>query len=291
MQRILEPEYMDTESEASEYDAMDHAAANDAVVARFLAIGGGSGRIIDLGTGPGDNPILIAKQRADAEILGIDAAQTMLDVAQRKVATAGLEQRIRFEQADVKALPYPDASFDGVVCSEVLEHIHDYRGVLAEIHRVLKPGGRFVASVPRAWPERLCWWLSDAYHEAPGGHIRIFDAADLRRAIEHQGFGFRSRHWAHALHVPYWWLRCLGDPDRPDDNPLARLWHRLLVWDLMEAPRLTRRLERLLNPVLGKSVVLYFERGGQRGGQRGAQRGAQRSGHGSSQGPAEQAAA
>ena len=237
-------------------------------------------RILDVGCGEGRHT-LTAWLEHPVHAVGLDLGADDLATAAsrrdefRELADATGEARADFLRASALQMPFADASFDVVVCSEVLEHIHDYRGVLAEIHRVLKPGGRFVASVPRAWPERLCWWLSDAYHEAPGGHIRIFDAADLRRAIEHQGFGFRSRHWAHALHVPYWWLRCLGDPDRPDDNPLARLWHRLLVWDLMEAPRLTRRLERLLNPVLGKSVVLYFERGGQRGGQQAAGRGAE----------------
>ena len=90
----------------------------------------------------------------------------------------------------------------------------------------------------------------------------IFDAADLRRTIGARGFRFVGRHWAHALHVPYWWLRCAFDPDDADGPLPQRLWHRLLVWDLMSAPRLTRALERLLNPILGNSVVFYFVREG-----------------------------
>jgi SAM-dependent methyltransferase len=141
----------------------------------------------------------------------------------------------------------------------VLEHIGPYRAVLAEIRRVLKPGGALVASVPRYWPEWICWALSDAYHANEGGHVRIFRAAELERDIEALGFRRYRRHWAHALHSPFWWLKCLLW-ERRDESRLIALYHRLLVWDLMERPRLTRWLEALLNPVMGKSVVMYFEK-------------------------------
>ena len=65
------------------------------------------------------------------------------------------------------------------------------------------------------------------------------------------------RHHAHALHSPYWWLKCAVGVDR-DQHPLVRGYHRLLVWDMMKAPRTTRLAERALDPVIGKSVALYF---------------------------------
>ena len=167
-----------------------------------------------------------------------------------------LPGRVSVAESSGLALPFEAHSFDVVICSEVLEHIHDYRLVLAEIRRVLRPGGRLVVSVPRYTPEVICWQLSEDYYLADGGHLRIFDAGALRAAVESEGLVCVRRHWAHALHSPYWWLRCaLGD-----ENWLARLWHRLLVWDLMRAPWLTRRMEALLNPLMGKSVVLYFDK-------------------------------
>lgn len=141
MERILEPEYMDTPAEAGDYDAMDHEQANRDVVTSFLAIGGGSGRVIDLGTGPGDNPILIARACPEAKVLGVDAAATMLEIARSKVSAADLADRIEFEQAEVKALPYQSGSFDAVFSNTILHHIPEPVVFLREAWRVLRPAG------------------------------------------------------------------------------------------------------------------------------------------------------
>ena len=156
-------------------------------------------------------------------------------------------------------LPFADNTFDKVICSEVLEHIPDYRGALREIERVLKPGGLFCASVPRRWPEKICWALSEGYYQVPGGHLRIFRSDELRSEIEFLGFTHYYRHWAHALHVPFWWLKCLFWQSQ-DTNWLIKQYHRLLVWDLMKNPALTRILEKSMNPIMGKSVVMYFRK-------------------------------
>ena len=65
-----------------------------------------------------------------------------------------------------------------------------------------------------------------------------------------------ASHRAHGLHAPFWWLKCLVGPAR-SDHPLVQLYHRLLVWDMMKKPKATHVLERLLNPVMGKSLVIY----------------------------------
>jgi ubiquinone/menaquinone biosynthesis C-methylase UbiE len=142
MQRTLEPEYMDTPEEACGYEAMDHTDANESAVSRFLAIGGQHcRRIIDLGTGPGDIPILLAQRLPTTDITGIDAAEEMLKLARPKAARHGLTDRVRFEQADVKALPHADASFDGVFSNTILHHIPDPLLFLQQARRVLQPGG------------------------------------------------------------------------------------------------------------------------------------------------------
>jgi SAM-dependent methyltransferase len=160
-------------------------------------------------------------------------------------------------QGDCLGLPLSDESLDGLICCEVLEHLADYERALREMHRVLRPGGRLAVSVPRFLPERVCWALSRGYHSEPGGHVRIFKAAALRREVEGQGFRFLKQSHAHALHTVYWWLKCLRWEKRDSWLPI-RCYHRFLVWDLLKAPKGTRLLERMLNPLLGKSVVLYF---------------------------------
>lgn len=161
--------------------------------------------------------------------------------------------------ANICALPFRDNFFDLVVCSEVLEHIQDHKTAVSEAVRVLKPGKTLALSVPRYLPERICWALSDSYHTARNGHVRIFKKKALVDLLESVGLTQWGFHFAHSLHVPYWWLKCLVGPEREDCKPV-NAYHRLLLWDMMKKPWITQFLDKMLNPVLGKSLVLYFEK-------------------------------
>ena len=163
-------------------------------------------------------------------------------------------------RGSVYELPFADATFDCVIISEVLEHLGEDDRALAEIARVLKPGGTLAASVPRRGPELICWALSREYRTTPGGHIRVYRADELRQKLEQRGFHIFKRHFAHALHSPYWWLKCAVGLEREQDSRV-RLYHRLLVWDMMQRPLLTRVLEAVLQPAIGKSVVFYGTKG------------------------------
>ena len=158
---------------------------------------------------------------------------------------------------DTTRLPFSSNIFDLVICSEVLEHIRDHRRAVAEIARVLHPGCPLVVSVPRYWPEKICWSISKAYRCAEGGHLRIYSKGELIDLLTAAGLRMGGIHWAHSLHTPYWWLKCLVGPQR-NDHRLVNLYHRFLTWDIMHRPRITRFFDRLLNPLLGKSLVLYF---------------------------------
>ncbi len=162
---------------------------------------------------------------------------------------------------DALRLPFPDGTFDRIICSEVFEHIPDDRGAMAELHRVLRPGGVLAATVPSWGPEKVCWQLSAEYHAplAVGGHVRIYTESMLKARLSDAGFRPEASHRAHALHSPYWWIKCLVGPTN-DTHPLVQAYHKLLVWDIAKAPALTRTTERLLNPVLGKSVIVYSRR-------------------------------
>lgn len=214
--------------------------------------------ILDLGCGEGRHAIT-AYMLQTLHAVAMDLSFDDLKITKqhfKDFQSDNQDKQLSIIQANGMVLPFADHTFDKVICSEVLEHIPDYQAVLKEIKRVLKPNGQFAASVPRFLPERICWALSDEYHANEGGHIRIFKEKQLKQAVLEQGFVFGGRHWAHALHSPYWWLKCLFWGN--DDAAAVKLYHRLLVWDMMQKPRITRFLDKALNPVIGKSVVMYF---------------------------------
>ena len=145
-----------------------------------------------------------------------------------------------------------------MITSEVLEHIQADTAALAEMTRVLRPGGVFAATVPSWLPEVINWKLSDEYHApiAVGGHVRIYSATELTAKLRAAGLDPSGRHRAHALHSPYWWLKCAVGVAN-DDHPLVTRYRKFLEWDITCQPRSTRVAERVLSPLLGKSLVLY----------------------------------
>ena len=163
-------------------------------------------------------------------------------------------------QGDGVHLPFGNDSFETIIASEVLEHVPDDAAAFAELHRVLRPGGTLAVTVPAWLPEQVCWKLSSDYHApaAVGGHVRIYTSRQVRTRMVEAGLRPGAQHHAHALHSPYWWLRCAVGPNREiSANRSVRAYHRLLEWDIIKKPLVTRTAERLLNPVLGKSLIVY----------------------------------
>jgi SAM-dependent methyltransferase len=220
-------------------------------------------KILDIGCGTGRHTCA-ASRLEKTIVIGSDISLNEVKEARNRLqyeAELG-EQHAGFCTtlvADITQLPFPDYYFDMVICSEVLEHIPDQHRAVDEILRVLKPRGDLIVSVPRYLPERICWALSDSYHQASQGHIRIYKKKELVALMEDSGSKLWASHFAHGLHSPYWWLKCLVGPTR-QDSTLVNWYHRFLVWDIMKKPRLTRFLDHLLNPFIGKSVVFYLRK-------------------------------
>ncbi len=161
-------------------------------------------------------------------------------------------------QGDATRLPFADNTFDRVVTSEVLEHIQNDVSAISELHRVLKPGGTLGVTVPTWWPEKINWMLSDEYHapKSVGGHVRIYSATELKAKLRAAGLDVTGSHHAHALHSPYWWLKCAVGP-RNDDHALVKKYREFLEWDIISHPRSMQIAERALSPLMGKSFVVY----------------------------------
>lgn len=227
-----------------------------------LAIAPGE-RLLDLGCGAGRHAFEAARRGArvvamdtDREELASVAAIFAAMAEAGEIPDGGSGQIVA---GDATAMPFPDGSFDKVIAAEVLEHIPADQAALNEIARVLRPGGVAAVTVPAWLPERICWRLSEEYHNIPGGHVRIFTRGELTTKLTRSGLRVGGHHHAHALHSPYWWLKCAVGV-RADDHPLASAYHQLLVWDITRRPAVTRITERVLNPVLGKSLVLYADK-------------------------------
>jgi SAM-dependent methyltransferase len=222
--------------------------------------------LLDIGCGSGRHTFEALRRGADVVALDQNA-EDLLDVEAMVAAMADAGEIAKPDgpvtlRADALALPFPNDSFDRVIASEILEHVPQDGAAITEIFRVLRPGGLVAVSVPRWWPEWICWALSDAYHEVPGGHVRIYRGHQLLATLQTTGLEPLDSHHAHALHSPYWWLKCVSGVQQ--ENSLTQGYHRLLVWDMTHKPWLTSTAERLLNPILGKSLVLYLRKPGAR---------------------------
>ena len=164
-----------------------------------------------------------------------------------------------FMQGSIYKLPFADNTFDLVICSEVLEHLENYHSAIKEIYRILKPGGKFLPSVPSFWPEKICWGLSHEYQNMPGGHVRIFKKNQIISEIKNHGFKYEGSERFHGFHSAYWWLRCLFWTNQ-ESNFFIKKYKKLLEYQILQNPFWLQKLENLINPIFGKSIAFYFQK-------------------------------
>ncbi len=219
-------------------------------------------KLLDLGCGAGRHAFEAHRRGALVVALdrnGGDTKDTSAMLAAMRLAGEAPASALGAAvNGDALSLPFADGAFDRVIAAEVLEHVPGDVDAMAELVRVLRPGGTMAVTVPRWFPERVCWALSDEYHapHVPDGHVRIYRRSQLAWLVAAAGLRPTSAHHAHALHTPYWWLRCALGVEEGGRWPV-RTYHRFLVWDITRRPRLIRALEHALDPMLGKSLVLY----------------------------------
>jgi len=218
--------------------------------------------LLDAGCGEGRH--CFGSQDRGARVVGLD-----LDLPAMRMPGAVLAKQGRalgrlgaMLQGDAFHLPFADRTFDRIICSEVMEHVHDYRAAARELARVAKPGAKIAITIPTATSEHLYLRLGDDYFESPGGHIRIFRPRDLALGLAAAGFSTTGCGFAHGFHTPYWVLRSVMHLPSADRSRLVRAYREFLIRATV-SPAMAR-LERVLDFVCPKSVILYAERASDR---------------------------
>ena len=185
VERVLEPEVMDTPDEATDYDSMDHSAVNRRFAADFLAQSiADTGPTLDVGTGTAQIPIELCRQSAMIELVAVDLADEMLKLARINVNRAGFAERIRIEKVNGRRMVYPDGHFAAVVSNSIIHHIPYPAECFAEMVRVCAHGGRlFVRDLHRPDSSAELGHLVETYAGDANPHQRRLFAASLRAAL------------------------------------------------------------------------------------------------------------
>ena len=214
--------------------------------------------VLDAGCGEGRHCFGCLERGANVVGLDLDL-RSLRDASKRLRSSAQERGRVgEMNQGDAFHLPYRDATFDRIICSEVMEHVHDYRAAARELARVTKPGGRVAVTIPTATSEHLYLRLGDEYFESPGGHIRIFRPRELAEGLAAAGLATTGVGFAHGFHTPYWVLRSVMHLPNADDSALVRGYRSFLIRATVS--NLLDRIEKVLNYVCPKSLILYADK-------------------------------
>lgn len=219
--------------------------------------------VLDVGCGEGRH--CFGALERGARVVGLDLDLDSLRAGHGPLRARALERGGfgAMLRGDAFRLPFRDGHFDRAICSEVMEHVHDYPAAIRELARILRPGGSLAVTVPTATSEALYLRLGDDYFESPGGHIRIFRPRDLADALRRAGFAPTGIGFAHGFHTPYWALRSVVGLPRSDANPLVQAY-RLFLIRATTSRWLDRFEKHVLNKLCPKSLVLYAQRTAER---------------------------
>jgi len=215
--------------------------------------------ILDAGCGEGRH--VFECIRHECAVLGMDLSRQSLlkasfflgHMAVRKEAKG----KVLLLQGDALRFPFPDGTFDKIICAEVIEHVVDHRKGIAELARILRRGGIIAISVPTLFTEHLYDRLSPQYFRTPGGHVRKVVPRQMARSMEENGLRVTGVGFAHAFHSPYWMLRCIfGLHDDKASIPL--FYRKFLHLSLFSSP--LRLAEKACNYFFPKSIIVYAQK-------------------------------
>ena len=222
LERVLEPEVMDTEQEAHDYNAMDHSAVNQQFAGDLIEFAQSTGKklgdVLDMGTGTALIPIELCRQESDCRIMAIDMAVNMLELARYNIEADSMIERITLAHVDAKKLDFEDGMFDTVMSNSIIHHIPKPQSCILEMVRVTSTGGLlFIRDLMRPDSDELVNELVETYAGQENEHCRtMFDEslraalslAEIRDLVAVHGFDPESvqqttdRHWTWAAIKP-----------------------------------------------------------------------------------------
>jgi SAM-dependent methyltransferase len=216
-------------------------------------------RVIDLGCGTGRHVLELSK--VPSNIIGADiskddirAGRYLLEIMRRR---GEVKARVHWLQTAGERLPFKDASFDRVICTETLEHVDDDAVLACELARVLKPGGILAVSVPDEYSEKLFWKLSKNYRTHVGGHVRIYRRGDVVRLLHRAGLEPYAVRYRHSLETLYWLSHVAFWSDWGKQGPITRAFRNLLDSQRARESSIVTAIDDVGNRILPKSIVVY----------------------------------
>ena len=220
LERVLEPEVMDTAEEASDYNAMDHTEVNRSFVNDLLNFAAAESieltNVLDLGTGTALIPIMLCDSHPSCNVTAVDMAEHMLALARKNVADQNLEQRIELKKLDAKKLAFEDGAFKCVMTNSIIHHIPEPESCLEELVRATTQGGViFVRDLMRPDTDEDVTALVQTYAGEEDEHARQMFDDSLRAALSLEEiqslvapFGF-SRSTVSATSDRHWTWKCI----------------------------------------------------------------------------------
>jgi ubiquinone/menaquinone biosynthesis C-methylase UbiE len=215
--------------------------------------------VLDAGCGEGRHTFEC--YRHDCRILGMDLSHHSLlkakyvlgEMKKRKEAKG----RVLLLRGDALRFPFPDGTFDKIICAEVIEHVDDDRKGVAALARILTEGGKIAITVPTRMTEHVYDWLSKEYFRTPGGHVRKVIPRILAEYMEENHLRVYAVGFAHSFHFPYWMLRCIFGLHK-ENARIPALYKKVLYYSLFCNP--LRRMEKFCNCFFPKSIILYAQK-------------------------------
>ena len=150
LDRVLEPEVMDTVEDVHEYVTFNHSEVNEVFVGQLAELAPKQGCLLDIGAGPGDIAILVAQSLPALRVVAIDLSRRMLEYAKKNVEQSGLSGRLELVLADAKHTGFETGKFDMIICNSMIHHIPEPRALFEEVRRIARPGaGLFLKDLHR----------------------------------------------------------------------------------------------------------------------------------------------